>query len=311
MQARWRSPTLSPAGQTRLSHLPLATMKKINADQFERWVERDPAWAFKLSEPVEISDFCYLCSSPITHLSPFLHFTGTDIQGTAAVFQSCRSLRVAEGTFHGFVDFHNSGIERIGDITVTQPRYEGYAASFTECKALTVAEGTFPGHVDFNNSGIERIGDLVITQTNTDGEAVCFCNCKNLRVAEGIFTKIPGLVGTDIAKIQTLGFLDPDSKKSGASLTLCEALSLAKGIFPGHADFSRSGIERIGNLFITQPDPLGKKAAFYACSKLNDPPAWLLGDDYEIDDEMQAKVWRGIFKRAVRKSLSEMPTIEI
>ncbi len=38
--------------------------------QFRAAIDRDPAWAQKLTEPVEITDYCYMAGRGITHLSP-------------------------------------------------------------------------------------------------------------------------------------------------------------------------------------------------------------------------------------------------
>jgi len=128
-------------------------------------VEKDPAWASTLTEPVEITGVCDMRESKITHLSSFLHFTGRDENGYCADFSDCRSLGVAEGTFAGMVEFSHSSIEAIGNLTVEKPGRDKIAALFLACKQLKIAKGTFPGFVGFGLSGIEEIGDLVITGT--------------------------------------------------------------------------------------------------------------------------------------------------
>jgi hypothetical protein len=148
-------------------------MHQITAEQFQQDVELDPAWASKLTEPVEITEFCELIDSDITHLSPLLHFTGRNYWGDGASFWGCKSLKVAEGTFQGCVNFSESGIEKIGNLTITKPKNDGDAAYFFRCKSLKVAEGTFPGYVGFAESGIEKIGNLAITSPNNDGEYLC------------------------------------------------------------------------------------------------------------------------------------------
>jgi hypothetical protein len=44
---------------------------------------------------------------------------------SAASFYLCKSLKIAEGTFPGFVDFSESGIEKIGKLIITQPNDRG------------------------------------------------------------------------------------------------------------------------------------------------------------------------------------------
>jgi hypothetical protein len=75
-------------------------------------VQLDPAWASKLTAPVKIIGDAGLTDSPITHLSPHLHFE------EAAYLQRCRNLKVAEGHFGNWVDFEGSGIEEIGELEI-------------------------------------------------------------------------------------------------------------------------------------------------------------------------------------------------
>ena len=145
-------------------------MRKITTQQFKRAINRNPAWAAKLNAPVEITDFCNMAGSHITHLSPFLRFMGREESGQVACFNNCNHLKVAEGHFAGFVEFNESGIEKIGKIRITGTNTVGHAANFDSCKDLKVAEGTFPGFVNFCDSGMERIGELIITATDNDGE---------------------------------------------------------------------------------------------------------------------------------------------
>jgi hypothetical protein len=165
-------------------------MKRITAKEFEKLVEENPAWATTLTEPVEIDGYCYLHQSPITHLSPLLHFAGSGLDDDidVAKFHKCRHLRVAEGTFHGCVNFESSSIEKIGKLTVTKPSCYGNAASFAKCTWLKVAEGTYPGYVDFDDAGIIEIGNLVITAPNENGISADFCHCFELKIARGTYT---------------------------------------------------------------------------------------------------------------------------
>ena len=56
--------------------------------------------------------------SPISHLSPYLHFTGRDENGKCANFVMCENLSVAEGVFGGEVDFSYSSIAKIGNLII-------------------------------------------------------------------------------------------------------------------------------------------------------------------------------------------------
>ena len=157
------------------------TMIIITAKQFKHAVQLDAAWAAKLTEPVEVSGYCDLTDSGITHLSPLLTFSGRNERGETAKFSRCMDLRVAEGRFRGLADFMDSGIERIGDLSITRPNEYGEAADFDWCIALKVAEGRFPGSVWFNASGIETIGDLEIAAPNFDGMWASFLDCFSLK----------------------------------------------------------------------------------------------------------------------------------
>ena len=56
-----------------------------------------------------------------------------DHDGDAACFDYCPNLKIAEGTFPGYVDFSNSGIKKTGELTITKPNDEGFKADFTGC----------------------------------------------------------------------------------------------------------------------------------------------------------------------------------
>lgn len=180
-----------------------STMKQITARKFKAAVKLDPAWALTLTEPVEITDYCNMTGSKISHLSQMLHFAGGNKEGDAASFACCHHLKVAEGTFNGFVNFSESGVEKIGNLQITAPNKKG-AASFSCCKNLKVAEGTFPGCVCFKESGITRIGELNITAPSAYGFAADFFCCKSLELAEGTF---PGLVDFALSGIKKIGEL--------------------------------------------------------------------------------------------------------
>jgi len=153
-------------------------MKTLTAGEFEAAVGLDPAWASKLTEPVEITDYCDMTGSKITHLSPLLHFKGKDEDGDSAAFWKCQSLKTAEGNFSGFVSFMNAGIQKIGSITCGKNK-KGNSADFYKCQSLKTAEGTFPGAVDFSHSGIEKIGELTCGK-NLNGMRADFQACPNL-----------------------------------------------------------------------------------------------------------------------------------
>jgi len=172
--------------------------------QFEEETKKDPSWASRLTKTVKVTDFCDMKGSNITHLSPFLHFAGRNLDGCSADFSKCPLLWAAEGTFAGFVDFRGSGLTRIGKLKVNQPNSDGEAANFSCCRALAEASGHFNGSVDFAETGIQKIRDLTILQSDKDGLAADFDGCQKLAIAEGSF---PGFVNFDHCSIESIGKL--------------------------------------------------------------------------------------------------------
>ena len=250
--------------------MQLDAMHKITSEQFKQAVELDPAWASKLTEPVEITDYCDMKESKITHLSPLLHFTGRDESGHVADFWGCGDLKVAEGNYSGLVWFSSSGVEQIGDLVVTHPDEKGVAAGFLECEFLRVARGSYAGYVTFARSGIQRIEreNLRISQANTSGWAADFTGCCFLRVAEGDFPGRVSFVNSLIDRIENLNVSLPDSEGNACSFEYCSKLKIAEGRFHGHVNFSETGIEKIGNLVITRPNDDGNAACFIFCERL-------------------------------------------
>jgi len=282
-------------------------MKRITAAEFKRAVEADPAWAGNLTEPVEIADYCDMYGSPITHLSPLLHFTGRDEGGDCANFAECNSLKVAEGTFSGWVGFSNSGIEEIGELSITEANNRGNAANFFNCKRLEVAEGTFPGHVEFSGSGIQKIGGLNIKAPDKYGFAAGFFGCKSLKMAEGTFPGYVAFSGSGIEKIEGLKITKPDEDGCAAGFFDCTHLEVAEGTFPGRVDFARSGINRISKgLAVTQANNHGVKADFTGCDVRL--PKEFLGPEYAMEDPARQK---NLGRIAVGKAMKSRPGIEI
>jgi len=135
---------------------------KMTGDVFKDLIEANPNWCKDLKEKTSITTYADLSNSNITQLSPLLTFTA---KKESATFCNCKNLKVATGTFKGYVSFGNSGVEKIEDLKVTGSDTYGSAASFVNCKNLKVAAGTFRGGVYFSDSGIEKIGKLKITST--------------------------------------------------------------------------------------------------------------------------------------------------
>lgn len=105
-------------------------MRQITSDEFKAAVAIDPAWATTLTEQTEVTGYCDMTGSKITHLSSLLSFTARNGKGNSADFSGCRNIKVAEGHFAGFVDFSESSIEKIGELTITRPNIMRCAAAF-------------------------------------------------------------------------------------------------------------------------------------------------------------------------------------
>jgi hypothetical protein len=160
-------------------------MKKITADEFHNMIRKNPSVFEHWNTPLEITEFVICNNSDITHLSPLLTFSGRDQGGEVAAFHSCHKLKMATGTFHGFVRFPTCGIEKIENLIITQPTMANAAASFWCCYALKIATGNYPGHVDFWGSGIESIQNLHIKNPTKKNDYANFACCKNLSNLEG------------------------------------------------------------------------------------------------------------------------------
>lgn len=168
---------------------------KMTASEFRQLTEENPNWCSKITEPIEVIEYLNMNGSNIEALSPLLIFSEKHGNEGVASFQRCPNLKIAEGTFHGFVTFNKSGIEEIGDLKITQPNDYGRAAYFYSCSRLKIARGTYPGFVSFSHSGIEKSTDLVVTKPDMDGDAAYFDDCPNLKRIRGEFNgKLTGEV---------------------------------------------------------------------------------------------------------------------
>lgn len=206
-------------------------MEKITSKQFEKAVRIDPAWASKLTKPVEITNYCDMTETKITHLSNLLHFTGKNDHGDSASFTQCESLEVAEGNFKGCVDFTGAGIKKIGNLTCGKNN-GGNSAYFHSCRSLKIAEGNFPGCIGFADAGVERIGNLTCGK-NISGISAYFFSCQNLKVARGNF---PGSVGFHSSNIERIEDLTCGKNDRGIRLevALCHNLKRIPTSFNPH-----------------------------------------------------------------------------
>jgi hypothetical protein len=62
-----------------------------------------------------------------------LQIKASDEEGNAASFFGCPNLKVAEGSFPGYVNFSRSGIKKLGNLEITAPNKDKKKANFTGC----------------------------------------------------------------------------------------------------------------------------------------------------------------------------------
>lgn len=204
---------------------------RITAKEFKKRTKIDPNWCSKITEPTEVIDYAVLSYSKIESLSPLLTFHGNN--GDATLLDGCKNLKVAEGTFHGCVDFSNSGIQKIGNLVIKHPNLNHIAARFSDCKSLKLATGTYPGVVTFENSGVEEIRDLHITQVNRSGTAASFHECYSLKIAEGDFPGFVNFARSGIIRSQNLLIRNPGITGRATSFENCPNLKIIRGEFNG------------------------------------------------------------------------------
>jgi hypothetical protein len=154
---------------------------KITAEQFLELVQHRPSAFEHWNTPLEITGVVNCIESRITHLSPFLTFSGRNNVGETAKFNRCYNLKTATGTFKGWVSFANCGIKKIENLHIKNPDRTGAAASFYGCKSLQIATGTYPGFVNFSESGIHSIQNLEIQTPKLDNIYAAFQFCENLK----------------------------------------------------------------------------------------------------------------------------------
>jgi hypothetical protein len=240
--------------------------------------------------PREITEYVCCDFSEITHLSPYLIFSGKDSDGKVADFESCPNLKIATGNFKGRVDFRNSAIEKIENLNVGKNK-RGDSASFYMCP-LKIATGNFEGCVSFKCSGVEKIENLHAGE-NKYGRAAWFDLCEFLKTATGNFPGAVNFMGSNIEKIENLHITGKDYNGFSANFSQCKHLQIATGNFEGSINFWNSGIERIENLNIQNPDKNDKYTDFSECPNLQTLEGWDLSKKIKIEPEkLEAEIKR-------------------
>jgi hypothetical protein len=160
-------------------------MKRITAKEFYAMLEKNPSVFEHWSTPLEVTEYVDCEHSKITHLSKHLTFSGKNDASDYADFSNCPNLQIATGTFHGFVWFANSGIQKIENLNIKNCDKDGWASCFENCPNLQIATGTYPGFVSFFSSGVHSIQNLHIEKPNASRNFADFSQCSNLQNLEG------------------------------------------------------------------------------------------------------------------------------
>lgn len=248
-------------------------MTQITSEEFKAAIELDPAWASKLTEPVEIVDSCDASDSNISHLSPLLHFKRD------AFFAECHNLKKVEGNFAEYVNFYNAGIEEIDPNTVFGKNEGEESASYKNCLKLKIARGKYPGLVTYQHSGVEKIDP-----TSEFGESL-------------ISTWL-GFNGKTFATKTKPGM--------SADFSYCLKLKIGEGTYPNLVVFSGAGIEKIENLHVLKSAG-GRKIALNKCQNLDRIPTEFQPHEVFADKKLLNQLKR---ERADTRMRSDL-TIEI
>jgi hypothetical protein len=163
---------------------PPFPMKKITAKDFYQMISEKPSVFEHWDTPLEITEYVNCEDSRLTHLSKHLTFSGKNKFGNSADFSDCKNLEIATGTFHGFVSFAASGIQKIENLQ-TGVNKQGNSVSFGNCKSLKVATGTYPGFASFYGSGIHSIQNLEIQNPDKEKYFAHFKGCSQLHTLQG------------------------------------------------------------------------------------------------------------------------------
>jgi len=228
-------------------------MNRITGEELESLIIKDPTWCSKLTKPTEVTTYCNLARSNITHLSPLLTFKGLNQEGDVADLAFCKNLKVATGTFYGYVSFSWAGIEKIENLEVKEPNSELEAASFQECTKLKIATGTYNGHVSFYSTAIIKIEDLLVLQPNKNGEAANFEECHFLLTGEGNYPGHVNFEASSIAEIKKLNITKPNENEQVLNISHCTNLTTVRGTFPGTTDATGSPCIQKGPKWLLNP----------------------------------------------------------
>ena len=161
----------------------------MTGKEFVDSINKNPSWCASLKNPLEVTTFADLYGSLITHLSPLITFSGRDASGNSADLSYCENLKVATGTFNGFISFVNSGVEKIEKLNITGASINGDSINFSGCENLKVATGTYKGAAVFHSSGVTTIKNLNIETPNDQGRMAYFRGCPITYVPKKYRTK--------------------------------------------------------------------------------------------------------------------------
>jgi len=214
-------------------------MRQITSAEFKQAIDIDPAWASTITEPIEITDYCNMKGSNISHLSPLLTFRGK------ASFNKCKNLKIATGNYERTVSFSESGIEKIENLNCGKSN-DRSSAYFTQCENLKIATGDYDGSVHFSYSGVEKIEHLNCGE-NSNGDSANFSECKNLKIATGNYPGAVNFWNSGIEKIENLNCGKNNNGRS-ANFSNCENLKIIEGNFPGSINIIWAPTKNLPNI---------------------------------------------------------------
>lgn len=188
-----------------------------------------------------------------------------------ASFKNCYNLHLATGEWPGPVDYSNSSIKEVKNLTILQANNHGEAAIFDNCKTLEKITGSFPGMISACSCPkLTDTKDVIVTHPNQHGTAALFRNCQMLSKPQGKFKGFVDYKECPILKIDPKDLQITQTNREGmlASFWGCPTIELASGEWEGALDFSHASIKSTKGLKILKPNLKGISALFCSAQTL-------------------------------------------
>jgi len=137
----------------------LLRRKKVHAEDFLRWMEKDPQGCLILTQQLEVVGSCNLSLSPITELSPLLYFKDK------VTLDQNKTIRELTGNFAAGLTAINTKLQKVAAHIlgrVPQNSEAGLGANFLGSKDLMEIEGTFEYPICLSHTGIQTVKNCKI-----------------------------------------------------------------------------------------------------------------------------------------------------